>query len=341
MGPRRLPAAAVLMAAALILSGCRAAGPINAGPASPGPDVATATTVRPPGTSSGQLTFGGRDRTYLVHVPAVHPAHPALVVSLHGSLGDGAAQSRLTGFDALSDHDGFVVAYPDGVDRSWADGRGADPAERQGVDDVGFLAALIITLERDDGVDPRRVYLTGMSNGAFMTQRFACERPELVAAIAPVAGTLGGDVPCHPSRPVAVLEVHGTADPVVPYQGGRMTGRGGGSTILSAPQASALWRAVDGCRAAPVVGVPRPGSDGTSVTVTRTVGCRDATAVELWTVTGGGHTWPGGPQYLPVPLVGRASDAFDASAAIWDFFAAHPSVAGAADPLTGPADPLP
>ncbi len=137
----------------------------------------------------------------------------AAVISLHGGLGTGAAQERLTGLDAIADRSGFVAVYPDGIDRSWADGRGAAPADRLGIDDVAFLADLIAALESRDGVSPGDVFLSGMSNGAFMAQRCACDRPDLVAAIAPVAGTLATPTPCPPSasRPaVSVLEVHGT-----------------------------------------------------------------------------------------------------------------------------------
>ena len=201
----------------------------------------------PGGDAPGELMFGGLPRTYQVHVPAGldHPA--GLVINLHGAGATGSGQAALTNYDAVADQHGFVVAYPDGIDFSWADGRGASIPDRQGVDDVGFLVALADRLSHDYGIDPGRVFATGMSAGAFMATRLACERADVVSAIAPVAGTLGTAFPCAPSRPVSVMEVHGSADPVVPFGGGTMLGRGGYSDIVAAPAMAERWRALDGC----------------------------------------------------------------------------------------------
>src|SRR3954468_21255151 len=140
---------------------------------------------------SAKFDFGGLARTYTVHVPAgvEHPS--GLVVNLHAAGATGAAQAALTNYDAVADTYGFVAVYPDGIDLSWADGRGASPADRRGVDDVGFLSALIGKLVAEFGIDPGRVFATGLSAGAFMANRLACDRADLVAAIAPVGGTLG------------------------------------------------------------------------------------------------------------------------------------------------------
>jgi polyhydroxybutyrate depolymerase len=253
----------------------------------------------PSGDFPDGLTFGGLQRTYQVHVPAGldHPA--GLVINLHGAGATGSGQAALTNYDAVADQHGFVVAYPDGIDLSWADGRGASIPDRQGVDDVGFLVALVDRLSRDYGIAPGRVFATGMSAGAFMATRLACERADIVSAIAPVAGTLGTAFPCAPSRPVSVLEVHGTADPVVPFGGGTMLGRGGYSDIVAAPAMAQRWRGLDGC--------PGPGED-VSGTVRRFIatGCAGGTEVAFVQVNGGGHTWPA-----------------DASQASGQFFATH------------------
>ncbi|KGI69765.1 esterase [Mycolicibacterium rufum] len=250
-----------------------------------------------PAAGQGLLSIGGMQRTYLVHVPP-GPVN-GLVINLHGAGLTGRDQQLTTNYDAAADRYGFVVAYPDGIDLSWADGRGASVPDRQGVDDVGFLSTLITELTRQYAVNPGRVFVTGMSAGAFMAQRLACDRADLVAAVVPVAGTLGAAVPCAPSRPVSVLEVHGDADPVVPFGGGPMVGRGGPSVIVSAPAMADRWRAVNGC--------PPP-----AVTPGRTVstGCADGTVVDFVTISGGGHVWPTWP-------------GFDASAAGADFFATH------------------
>jgi polyhydroxybutyrate depolymerase len=274
------------------------------------------------GEASGSLTFGGLQRTYLVHAPA-GGGHPAgLVINLHGAGGSGAAQAATTHYDTVADQLGLVVVYPDGIDQSWADGRGASKPDRQGVDDVGFLSALADRLVHDYGIDPGRVFATGMSAGAFMTNRLACDRADLIAAIAPVSGTLGAGVGCAPSRPVAVLETHGTADPVVPYDGGTMHGRGGVSDILPATAMASRWRDADGCPAPVQDALPNTG-DGTSVRRLTAAGCADGTAVVLLTVDGGGHTWPRGNFALPADAVGLATGATDISLASGQFFLLH------------------
>jgi polyhydroxybutyrate depolymerase len=288
------------LAAALVMAG------ISASPAGADP-------VDPPGV----LTFGGLPRTYLVHTPAGAPN--GLVINLHGAGMTGQQQADLTDYNGVADRYGFVVAYPDGIDTTWADGRGASLPDRQGVDDVGFLAALIDRLSHEYGIPAGRVFVTGMSAGAFMANRLVCDRADLVTAIAPVAGTLGVGTPCAPSKPVSVMAVHGTADPVVPYAGGVMNGRGGTSDIVSAPALAERWRAMDRCPG-PLVNDPSTTGEVQELTAT---GCAGNTEVTLISITGGGHTWPAGRFSLPVDVVGPTSFAVYASAATAEFFAAQ------------------
>ena len=250
--------------------------------------------------SAGALEFGGLTRTYQLYVPA-NVEHPAgLVINLHGAGMTGQQQAALTNYNAVADQHGFAVVYPEGIDLSWADGRGASAPDRQGVDDVGFLSALADRLTHDYGIAPGHVFVTGLSAGAFMANRLACQRADVVAAIAPVAGSLGSAVPCAPSRPVSVFATHGMADQVVPYNGGGMVGRGGASDIV-APQAMvARWRELDHCPA-PVEDVPGPG-----VHRFTSAGCANGTEVVFVGVDGGAHEWYAG--------------ASDVSA---QFFAAH------------------
>jgi polyhydroxybutyrate depolymerase len=279
--------------------------------------MGTAPAVAAPVDPPGVLTFGNLARTYVLHVPPSPPA--GLVINLHGAGMTGAQQAGLTNYNAVANQFGFAVAYPDGIDLSWADGRGASIPDRQGIDDVGFLAALIDRLSVEYGIPPGRVFVTGMSAGAFMANRLACERADLISAIAPVAGTLGAGVPCAPSRPVSVLQIHGTADPVVPYTGGGMVGRGGPSEILSAPALAALWAAVDGCPGALTAQAPGPGEIQRSVAA----GCAGGTEVALVSIDGGGHTWPAGRFALASAVVGPTSQAINASQASAQFFAAR------------------
>ena len=253
----------------------------------------------------GALTFGGVERTYLLHVPAGLEHPNGLVLNLHGGSQTGRKQAAETNYNAVADQYGWIVAYPDGLDLSWADGRGASPADRKGVDDVGFLATLIGRLTHEYNIPPGRVFVTGMSAGGFMATRLACARPDLVAAIVPVASTLGVDVHCNPSKPVSVLAIHGTGDKVVPYKGGRMVGRGGASTVVGANTMADRWLAYDRCPPAVVAPISR----GKRLSTT---GCADGTEVAFVTIDGWGHTWPTG-----------AAAGFDASQASAQFFAAH------------------
>ena len=276
-------------------------------------------SASPVGDSRDELAFGGLQRTYQLHVPAGLDRPAGLVLNLHGAGVTGGGQAAITNYDAVADRNGFVVVYPDGIDLTWADGRGASTPDRQGVDDVGFLAELADRLVHDYGIDPGRVYATGMSAGAFMANRLACDRADVVAAIAPVAGTLGSGVPCAPSRPVSVLDTHGTADPVVPFNGGPMQGRGGASDIVAAPAMASRWRDLDGCPSASVVDA----GEGTGIRRLTAGGCAGGTEVALVTVDGGGHTWPSGRFSLPIESVGSTTYAFSASDASAQFFAAH------------------
>ena len=270
--------------------------------------------------AAAQFDFGGLSRTYTLHVPAGASPPSGLVVNLHAAGGTGPQQAGLTNYDSVADSYGLAVVYPDGIDLSWADGRGASQPDRRGIDDVGFLSALIGKLVADLGIAPGRVFVTGLSAGAFMANRLACDRADLVAAVAPVAGTLGTNVACNPSRPVSVLASHGTADPIVPYGGGPMTGRGGASVVLPATAMVDRWRQADGCP--PPVQDLLPGTnDGTQTTRSTAAPCAAGTAVVLLTVEGGGHTWPSAPQFLND--VGATTNAFNASVASAQFFTAH------------------
>lgn len=255
--------------------------------------------------AAGALMIGGMNRTYQVHAPRGLDRPAGLVLNLHGAGMTGPAQAAATNYNAIADQYGFVVAYPDGVDLSWADGRGASMPDRQGVDDVGFLVALVDRLRQEYGIDPGRVFATGTSAGAFMASRLACERADVFAAVAPVAGTLAAGFPCVPSQPVSVLEVHGTADHVVPFEGGPMVGRGGPSEIVSAPAMAQRWRDVNGCP---------PPVDEVQGNIHRftSAGCAGGTEVVFVQIDGGAHVWPGGP-FAP----------FDASQSIGQFFATH------------------
>jgi len=280
---------------------------------------------------SGQLESGGRLRTYAVHVPgrAAPPAGFPLVLAFHGGGMQGEGMRRLSRLDAVADARGFIVVYPDGVDRHWNDGRSTI---RNPQDDVAFIAALLDRLAQGRQVDRQRIYATGLSNGALFAQRLACDLSARIAAIAPVAGTLPADLApaCKPVRPVAVLQVAGTADPIMPFEGGKVAdfgGRGEGGEVLAAAASAAFWARANGCGA---LGAQQPMApiaplDRTRVLKASYAGCPAGAAVTLVTIAGGGHAWPGGPQYARPIVIGQASRQLDASAAIADFFLAQPA----------------
>lgn len=270
---------------------------------------------------SGTFRSGGMDRAYMLHVPAGDPV--GLVLSLHGGGGTGIAQRGLTGFDAVADAHNLLVVYPDGYEKSWADGRGASPADRHHVDDVAFLVGLVTKLQNDYRVAPGHVFVTGMSNGGFMSNRLACDRADVFAAVAPVAGTLGVGVACNPSRPVSVWAAHGTADPLVPFKGGAVRGRGGLSHAVSAEAMVDKWRKADGCQGDPSMELLPDARDGTVVHRFDSTSCAASTEVVFYRIDKGGHTWPGGKQYLPAAVIGPTTHTLDGSEAIAEFFLAH------------------
>ena len=265
----------------------------------------------------------GLHRSYRVHAPRKRPGALPLV--------KGLKMEQVSQLDRAADRHGFIVVYPDAiysprpVERQWADGRGTTKASRDGVDDVAFIAALIDRVEKDYSIDPTRIYATGISNGGFMAYRLACELSDRIAAIAPVAATMPtAEAPsCKPTRPLAVLDIHGTDDPLVPYTGGEVHGGSGGS-ISSVADTMKMWAAIDRCAETPIKSdVPdRAPDDGMRTHRDVYEHCAPGVGVVLYTVEHGGHTWPGGG-HMDESYVGPTTRDFDASELIWDFFALH------------------
>jgi len=278
------------------------------------------------------VSSGGRERTYRLYVPPAlpHNVPAALVVVFHGGDGNGASAERLTGFDDLADRQKFVVAYPDAWGRHWNDGRDVDAFDsyRDRIDDVAFVSSLIDAISAAYRIDPRRVYATGISNGAIFSNFLAARLADRIAAIAPVAGGFAEPLRSgfRPSRAVSVLIINGTEDPLVPYTGGAVSRTHG--RVLGAEETARLWADADGCRHDTSRDAPTAAVEGCRTVRTRWAGGRDGTEVVLDTIEGGGHAWPGGPQYLPRLFIGRACPQPDATTEIWDFFRAHPRDGG-------------
>jgi len=320
--PRRGPAPAGRLALLALLAALASVAP-SAGAAPACEDRG----ARAPEAHCESLAFGGLARTYRLYAPARLPPAPALLVVLHGGGGGGAGMEALTGrgFNRLADEAGVLVAYPDGVDHAWNDGRHDLKARavRDGVDDVGYLRALVAELGRRYGVDRQRVYVTGMSNGGMMTLRLACDAPDVFAGFVAVAASLGEDTAasCRPAvaRPVALID--GTDDPLVPFAGGevRVLGAHRGR-VIGAAATFAAFRGFAGCDAvADEPPLDRIADDGTALVVRRGAGCRPGTAVVLYEVQGGGHAWPGGLRYAREWLIGKVSRELDATDETWRF----------------------
>ncbi len=281
-------------------------------------------------TQHDYLLVGTRIREYVLHVPeTLDPEVPtSLVIALHQFSDTGRRMQALTGFDAIADREGFIVAYPDGILVSWNSDIDGNTGGIKFVDDEKFILELVERLQERYNVDPDRIYLTGASNGGMMTQLMGCRHSDVFAAIAPVMGSLEkvNAYGCEPRAPVSVLLIHGTADPIVPYEGGLQEGPRS-PFYLSALKNAEHWAGYGGCSGDPVVSIVPPvdGETGEILLNTYTP-CETGIGVALCTVTGGGHTWPGSAENYDEALVGPTSYALNASEYIWAFFKAHPRV---------------
>lgn len=275
------------------------------------------------GDQTVSLTVDGRERRYVLHAPPDLDGTPRpLVLELHGGGGRASNIDRLTGLSALTDARGWLLVMPDGVDRQWHDGR---PGVGDEVDDVAFIEAVLDDVAARTAVDPARIFATGISNGAMMSGRLACDLSDRITAVAQVAGTLGTAAAeaCAPDEPVSVLVIAGTADPLVPFGGGSVTVPFGGDrgTVVGAEAYVSDWLRRDGLADATLATLDLP----PDTTVTSWSGPDGVAVVDFYRIDGGGHTWPGGRQYLPKAVIGPTSETFSASRVVLDFFEAAPS----------------
>jgi polyhydroxybutyrate depolymerase len=263
-------------------------------------------------TEERTLQFAGQPRTYRVHVASSYDGSKpvALVIGFHGGGGTSQTAEKGLGFNPLSDRHGFIAVYPQGLDSHWNDGRvGARFPTTNQHDDVGFVRALVKEVCANWKIDRRRIFSVGNSNGGFFGNRLAWEAPDIFAAVSAGAGTIGQNVEADfaPKGPVAMLEFHGTKDPMVPFDGGEVGDRGG--TAISARKMTELWAKANGCAAKPKVEeVP-----DTKVTRETYTGCRAGADVVFYIVHGGGHGWPS-----------KKTVGIDAAEISWEFFAKHP-----------------
>ena len=263
-------------------------------------------------TVTGSFEFDGQERDFRLRVPpsSFDGARP-LVFNLHGFGSNAFQQEAYAQMNPVADTAGFYVCYPNGISNAWNVGWTFGST----ADDVGFISALIDTLAGQYSIDPERIYACGMSNGGFMSYRLACELNDRIAAVASVTGSM---VPayvseCVPGRPVPVLEIHGTEDATVPYEGQPLL-------AISIEELLAFWNANNSCDGdAAISELPNTNStDASTVSFIESEGCADRGDVWHYRINGGGHTWPGSPF-----AIGVTNQDINGSAEIWHFFSRY------------------
>jgi polyhydroxybutyrate depolymerase len=295
-----------------------------AGPAVPTTQLKAGETITGPGRYEIHLLHGGIRRMALVHVPKVHIAGKAapVVMALHGGGGGMIYQAsdELYGFISKSEQAGFIAVLPNGISdagsgmlATWNAGNCCGKARDTHVDDVGFLRALVADLSRRVDIDRNRVFATGMSNGAMMSYRLACEAPDLIRGIAAVAGT-DNTTSCTPTKPVPVLHIHARNDEMVLFNGGagdKLRGKTVATEFVAVPANIAKWVNLNRANATArrVLSVPGAYCD-------RHEAGAGGAAVELCVTESGGHSWPGGRKDRGE----TPSTAIQATDLMWEFF---------------------
>lgn len=281
-----------------------------------------------PGDHSRSVKADGGERSYVVHVPPQYdPAAPMpVVLAFHGGGANADNMVAFSGLNEKADQAGFIVVYPEGSGRlarmlTFNAGNCCGQAAARSIDDVALTRLVLDDLEGIANVDRRRVFATGMSNGAMMCYRLASELSDRIAAIAPVAGPMGMK-DCRPGRAVSVMHFHGDADEFAPFKGGR--GRGpSGTDFFSVQHSIDAWVAANGCQPAPqTTPLPDRANDGTAVKEIRYGSGRDGAEVVLVVIEGGGHTWPGRESRLRA--LGASTRDISANDMMWAFFQQHP-----------------
>lgn len=301
--------------------------------------VAAAQTA-PPSTLStgdypGTLTWGGIARSYTVHVPPAYNCRDALpvVILMHGAGGSSTQAINNYRMNPAADRNGFLVVYPNGTGVSllgaglytWNAVYCCPPANTNGVDDMGFLSALLDQLPKDYKVDTNRIYATGISNGGMMAYRLGAEVSDRIAAIGVVSGSIGGtssggvsfQIP-QPGRPMPVMIFHGKQDNVIAYNGGPTPSSiDSGRVDKSVADATDFWSAANGCASHTAETLP-----GGNITRDSWEQCSGTSQVILYSINDGTHSWPGARQ--PNVLQDLPNQEISADELMWSFFAAHP-----------------
>ena len=276
--------------------------------------------------NSVSLTVEGNTRSFIVYLPKGYnnAGKMPMIFAIHGGSGTPEGMINIANFKAIADRDKVVLVYPSGIQNNWNDGRPTTP-NQLGINDVSFFNQMCDYMINNYSVDGTKIYATGISNGGFMSSRLGCELSNRIAAIAVVAATMEATTiapSCNPGRPVPVIYIHGTTDPLVPFTGGQMTAGGtAGGSILSHFQALDKWATINSCNSIPTItDLPDVANDGTTIKQRVYSGGINGSEVVSYVISNGGHTWPQGYQYLNEAIIGKTSQDINACEVIWTFF---------------------
>lgn len=275
----------------------------------------------------GRIRVDGFVRTYHVYLPSGYneSTNYPLVFVLHGAGGTGKNLMKRSFINHKADEQGFIVCYPDGYKKKWADDRNYGTAYDAGIDDVKFFDNLLDKLIDKYSVDEQRVYSCGMSNGGFMSLSLACHLSNRFAAVASVTGNMGlePETYCSSAAPTGVLLIAGKDDPIVPYEGGQITGNE--SQTIGFPASFDFWVNQNNCvdMVTDSTWADLDQNDGTSVITHSHFDCDSSVQVILYEILGGGHTWPQLDSPFDEDWVGKVSQEINATEVILEFLFQH------------------
>lgn len=289
-------------------------------------DLSQPKSDKPGEQKTVDLTVDGIARRFIVYLPVGfnNAGKLPLIFVIHGGSGSPEGMITLANFKSIADRDKVALVYPAGIQKNWNDGRPTTP-NQLGINDVSFFNQICDYMIKNYSVDGTKIYATGISNGGFMSSRLGCELSNRITAIAVVAATIEATTiapNCKPGRPVSVLYIHGTSDPLVPFIGGEMTAAGtAGGKILSHFQVIEKWVNINGCNSTPIItDLPDISNDGTTIKQRVFAGGKNDSEVVSYVILNGGHTWPQGYQYLNEAIIGKTSQDMNACEVIWTFF---------------------
>lgn len=271
------------------------------------------------------IEIDGMERKYILYLPKTKIQREEkipLLLMLHGRFGTAKLMMEGYNMNAIADRERFAVIYPDGYNRSWADGRGGTPADKNNIDDVKFLESVIQRVTVNYPMDKNQIFITGHSNGGFMTQRMLIEKTHLFKAGVSVTAHISKNVLMNstPTKPISVAFMSGTEDPLVPYDGGYVVD---GEEVLGAEDSLRRWIEWNQCSKKASIEKINKERDETSLEIYSYNGCKENVEVKLYKLIGAGHMWPGTKQKIPFVNLGKETRQLNASEEIWKIFKSY------------------